>query len=252
MYLDVLFGPAEFGTLPGRDLGGTACVVFDILRATTTAVTALANGALSIRPVSTIEEALAERRRDPSVLLAGEREGICLGAELAGGVTFDFGNSPREFPPDRVRGRRLVMTTTNGTRALHAAAGAGFTVAGAFLNLAAVAGEILASRTKWRRVLLICSGTGEDPALEDALAAGACAELLTAGKEVELSDAAEIAVGLWKSSRADWPATLNRARNARRLLSLPGLAADVEVCLRRDVLGVVPRLVGPELRLADG
>lgn len=251
MYLDVLFGPAEFSSLPARDLRGSACVVFDILRATTTAVTALANGAVSILPVSTIGEAVEERRRDPERLLAGERGGWRIGPELTGGITFDFGNSPREFVAEKVRGRRLVMTTTNGTRALRASAGAGLTIAAAFANLGIVVAAVVGAGRSWEKVLLVCSGTGEDPALEDTLAAGACVELMSAAPDVELSDAAEIAMGSWKSARPDWPATLLRASNARRLLALPDLAPDVGVCLRRDVLPVVPRWIDGELRLGQ-
>src|SRR5689334_3523771 len=116
--LEALFAPAEFMVLARRDLRETVCVVFDVLRATSTMITALANGAAAIYPVSEIEEALTLRRRDPSILLAGERDGFRIAASAANGTAFEFGNSPREFTRERVLGRTIATTTTNGTRAL--------------------------------------------------------------------------------------------------------------------------------------
>src|SRR6478735_9120305 len=95
-WIDVLFAPAEFAALGGRDLSGTVCVVFDVLRATSSMVTALANGASAIVPVSEISEALAARRDRPDLLLAGERGGVRIPANLTGGIPFNLGNSPLE------------------------------------------------------------------------------------------------------------------------------------------------------------
>ena len=95
--MDVLFTPADFAALARRDLSRTTCVVFDVLRATTSMVTALSAGAEAIVPVSDIPEALAWRNRLPEVLLAGERDGRRILADRTGGVDFDLGNSPREF-----------------------------------------------------------------------------------------------------------------------------------------------------------
>src|SRR5260221_12924115 len=116
--LEVLFTPADFASLTGRDLSETCCVVFDVLRATTTMITALWNVAEAILPVGEISDALAASQQHPAALLAGERDGLRIGPELAKGVAFDLGNSPREFTADRVKGKLIVMTTTNGTRAL--------------------------------------------------------------------------------------------------------------------------------------
>ena len=136
--IEVLFSPAEYSVLADRNLSGTACVVLDILRATTTMMTALANGAEGVIPVLEISEAVALKEQRPDVLLAGERNGLRIGADQAGGTDFDLGNSPREFTPERVRGKTIVMTTTNGTRALRACAHADTVLIGAFLNLRAV------------------------------------------------------------------------------------------------------------------
>src|SRR5215469_18620302 len=116
--LEVLFTPADFAALKKRKLDHTLCVVFDIFRASSTMITALANGAAAIIPVGEIPEALAIKRDKPDVLLAGERDGVRIRAKLTGGIDFNLGNSPREFTPEIVASRTIVTTTTNGTRAL--------------------------------------------------------------------------------------------------------------------------------------
>ena len=171
MNLDTLLTPGELPALARRDLRDAVCVVFDVLRATSTFVTALNNGAQEIIPVSEIPEAVALRQQRPDVRLAGERDGVKIRAAQSGGIDFDFGNSPREFTPAEVRGKTIVSTTTNGTRALRACAGAKCVLAASFLNLAATAKFLSAG--KFSDVLLVCAGTGEGVALEDVLAAGA-------------------------------------------------------------------------------
>ena len=116
--LEVILAPAELPGLAKRDLRDTICVVFDVLRATSTFVTALHHGAKAIVPVSEIAEALALRQQQPDVLLGGERDGVRIRAAQTGGIDFDLGNSPREYTPEKVRGKTIVSTTTNGTRAL--------------------------------------------------------------------------------------------------------------------------------------
>ena len=179
MKIDAILSPAELSALVRRDLRATACVVFDILRATSTFVTALQNGAKEIIPVSEISEAVAIRQQQPDVLLAGERDGVKIHAAQSGGIDFDFGNSPREFTPEKVRGKTIVSTTTNGTRALRACAGAKMILASSFLNLSATAKFLTKSQPG--EILLVCAGTGEGVALEDVLAAGALTEILSNG-----------------------------------------------------------------------
>src|SRR5881392_2676176 len=133
--LEVLFTPADFASLEGRDLSETVCVVFDVLRATSSVITALANGTSAIIPVAEISEALTLRRKDPSILLAGERDGVRILNHLTGSIAFDLGNSPREFTRAKIAGRPIAMTTTNGTRALRACSRAWTTFIGSFLNL---------------------------------------------------------------------------------------------------------------------
>ena len=138
-HLEVILAPGEFAELRKRDLSTSICVVFDVLRATSSMVSALGNGAGAILPVEDIPEALKERNENPAVLLAGERNGLRIEGRLTGGVCFDLGNSPREFTEAKVRGKRIVWTTTNGTRALRACIGARAVLVGSLLNLAATA-----------------------------------------------------------------------------------------------------------------
>src|SRR5215467_5373130 len=105
--LEVLFSPAEFTALPARDLSQSTCVVFDVLRATSTIITALANGAEAIIPVAEIPEALNLRKQDPALLVAGERDGLRISRELTGSIPFDLGNSPREFMREAIGGRKI-------------------------------------------------------------------------------------------------------------------------------------------------
>src|ERR1035441_652016 len=174
--LEVLFAPAEYALMQERDLRQTVCVVFDILRATSTMVTALGNGAAAILPVAEILEALGIRERRPDVLLAGERDGVRIEGNLTGGVSFDLGNSPREFTAARIKDKTIAMTTTNGTRALRACAPASAVLLGSFLNLRATA-EFLESEAP-AHLLLVCSGTLDQASYEDLLGAGALCALV--------------------------------------------------------------------------
>ena len=239
--LEVLFAPAEFAALKGRDLSGTVCVVFDVLRATSTMVTALTNGAAAVIPVEEISEALAIRHRDPEVLLAGERDGVRIEASMTGSAAFDLGNSPREFTAERVKGRRIVTTTTNGTRALRACLPARTVLAGSFLNLGATAGWI--EREHPAELLVVGSGTHEEAAYEDVLGAGALCDLLwprySAGA---VSDSAQMARTLYQREQGDLFGAVAGSRNGRRLLELPELRDDVAFCLRRDAFGIVAKL----------
>jgi 2-phosphosulfolactate phosphatase len=238
MKIDAILSPAELSALVRRDLRATACVVFDILRATSTFVTALQNGAKEIIPVSEISEAVAIRQQQPDVLLAGERDGVKIHAAQSGGIDFDFGNSPREFTPEKVRGKTIVSTTTNGTRALRACTGAKMILASSFLNLSATAKFLTKSQPE--EILFVCAGTGEGVALEDVLAAGALTDLLAD----ELSDSAEIARQTFLRSKSDLSAAIAGSKNGRRLLSISALRADVAFCSQRDVFNLAALMDG--------
>ena len=249
MKFETILTPAELPALARRDLRGTACVVFDILRATSTFVSALQNGAEKIIPVGEISGAVALRRQRPEILLAGERGGVKIRAAQSDGVDFDFGNSPREFTPEKVRGKTIVSTTTNGTRALRACAAAKMVLAASFLNLAATA-EFLRGQDE---ILLVCAGTGENPAVEDILAAGALVELLSARADArpDISDSSEIARRAFAQSETELAAAIAGSQNGRRLRAIPELREDVAFCAQRDVFDLVALLHdGDRLRRA--
>jgi len=238
MHVEVTFTPVEFELLRQRDLSHCACVVFDVLRATSTLVTALARGAESILPVATIAEALKQRDFDSTILLAGERDGLRITGVVSGGPDFDLGNSPREYKAQLIRDRRIVTTTTNGTRAFAACRGARQVLAASFLNLRRTAEHLL--RTGCERVVLVCSGTGENVAFEDCLGAGAlCQELVRLNAKINLCDSAHFVADMFSANAANLEVAMEKSSNARRLLSIPELAEDVSFCLSENLYPII-------------
>ncbi len=248
--IEVCLGPADYQARAATGFEDAVCGVLDVLRATSVMVAGLANGAAGFVPALEISEALALRARHPDALLAGERDGLRITAEQSGGVEFDLGNSPREYTRQRVAGRTLISTTTNGTRALRACARARSVVVASFLNLDATADWLAQQATE--RILLVCAGTAALPAWEDIVGAGALCEMLVhrcAG--AELLDSAEVARGVHGEVRGDVRGAISRSQNGRRLMANENLRDDVEFCLRRnecelvallDVAGVVRKL----------
>jgi len=238
--LDVLLSPEEFEALPRRDLSTTGCVVFDVLRATSTMTVALANGATGILPCGTIDEAVSAHASKPELLLAGERDGLRITASVSGGVDFDLGNSPREMTTEAVSGRQLAMTTTNGTRALKACLGGRRVWLGSFLNLTALGQAIRAAELE--RLLLVCAGTGNDPALEDELGAGALCDSLWDDLSQAASETARHTREQYRENRNQLLESAGQTANGSRLLSIADLAADVPFCFQRDTFSVVGEL----------
>jgi 2-phosphosulfolactate phosphatase len=253
--MEVILTPAELPALAKRNLSESVCVVFDVLRATSTFVTALHGGAKAIIPVSEIAEALAIRKKQPDVLLGGERNSVRIRAGQTGGIDFDFGNSPREYTPEKVCGKTIVSTTSNGTRALRACAGAKTILAASFLNLPATVRFIQQLRPA--QIVLACAGTHENAAQEDILAAGALCEMLDAplapperGEGVrrtgegflQMTDSAEIAWRAYTQAKSDLAGAICGSENARRLLAIPELRDDVPFCLQQDVYNLIAAL----------
>jgi 2-phosphosulfolactate phosphatase len=218
MRVDVAFTPAEARRAP-------VTIVVDVLRATSTIAQALASGYRRVLCCSEIEEARELRERFDGAVLAGERR-----AEAIAG--FDLGNSPREVTEPR--GEALILTTTNGTRAIvAAAANAEVVLIGSLLNLEAVAAA--AGREAGGNVEIVCAGVEGRFTLDDAYCAGRLAALL----DGERSDSAETAVRL-AASFAGPEEALRAAENPR----LEALGEDIVWCARESVLEVVPRLAG--------
>jgi 2-phosphosulfolactate phosphatase len=243
--------------IPAGVLRGGVAVVVDVLRATTMMVHALAAGCPAVIPCVEVDEArrVAQTFPQGEVLLAGERQGL----PIAG---FDLGNSPRSCTPEVCRGKTLVMTTTNGTRAILAALEAERVIIGSFPNFAATAQAVHADQ---RRIHIVCAGTDGFVSYEDSLLAGALARHFKDMGGTLMNDEAEIVSGLWsKIDEAIWfrtgdrvPETtplvryLKRGRGGRRVSEL-GLDDDIEAAaqlnsfehhiaveLRRDPLRIV-------------
>ena len=218
-------------------MAGRTVFVIDILRASTTICVALVNGARSCIPVGSIEEAMRlvqtlERRE---ILLAGERHAVRIEG-------FDLGNSPNEMSESTVRGKTLVMTTTNGTRALLATGGASAVYLAAGVNLsvaAAQAAEALAERDE---LLVVCAGRDGDFSLDDAYTAGRLLQSALGRQRLRqgLSDAAQVCLDLARRYGNNWLRPLMAARAGRDLVEL-GFREDVALAAQEDRFPVLPQ-----------
>jgi len=219
---------------PPEALRGATVVVIDVLRATSTTTAALAAGAREVRCFASVAAARRARRRAAGRrgLLCGERNG----RKVPG---FDLGNSPGDFTPGRCAGRTLLMTTTNGTRALGRTLQAREVVIGCFLNLSAVAEYLSAGRGD---VALLCAGTEGEVSAEDVAFAGALAGEI-AGNGIALTESAQEAVRVWRAARRSLTKFLAGSRGGVPLVKI-GLGRDIRFCARRNRFDVVPRVVG--------
>ena len=234
MDLQVALSPLA---LDGEALRDRTVVVVDVLRASSTVVTALANGARAVIPVAEQGEAgrLAAMLDADVSLLGGERGG----QRLAG---FGAGNSPLEYTPEVAGGRTVVLTTSNGTRAMALARAADAAAVGCFLNASVAAGFLRAAVEAGRPATVLCAGSGGRVSLEDTLCAGLLVEGVASEAEVaRLGDAAQMAFALWRGSRAQLARALFGAEHTQRLIAL-GHADDVTYCARTDALPVLPLL----------
>lgn len=243
MTLDVLFTPA--GLTPAEAQGRTTFVI-DILRAGTTMCAALAHGARAIIPAGTTEEALrlAQTIGSADVLLAGERD--CL--PIPG---FQLGNSPLEMTEAAVRGKTLVVTTTNGTRALLACQGAAAVYAACAANLGAATERGREALEREGGLLIVCAGRGGAFSLDDAYCAGRLVEAVLGGRRSRrgLSDAAIASLDLVRRYGQDWERPLARSRAGRELTRL-GFRADLLDSGRLDAYPVLPHFHERRLTLA--
>ncbi|HEV3138127.1 MAG TPA: 2-phosphosulfolactate phosphatase [Pirellulales bacterium] len=246
------------------DLVGSTCVVIDVLRATTTTIYALAAGARAVIPCLTIDDAWQSAAAFPAgqAILGGERGGV----KIEG---FDLGNSPAEYSPTTVNGKTVVLTTTNGTKALLHCRMAGEILIAGFVNLSAVChvlaqtsdsnplsprgrgqreGERLRS-TRNSSVNLICAGTDGEITREDVLLAGAIVARLLENGSWHLNDQAAVARDAWlrimaSAASADvQPRLLEALRSSqggRNLIAL-GMDRDIELAANVDRFAITPR-----------
>ncbi len=228
MKIDVCFTPALY---PFYHTADAVVVVVDIFRATTTMCAAFKNGVQSLRPMATLGEARAYTLQGRPV---GAERNIKR-CELA-----DFGNSPFDYPTDKVLNKKIIFTTTNGTRAITTASEAYRVAVGAFSNLAAVTKYCLHHK---HNVIVLCAGYNDRFNIEDSLFGGALvSSLLETGEFETGSDAAVVAYEMWQSQKDDMIGFINRSEHIWRLRA-NGLEDSVPFCLTLNTTQKVPELV---------
>lgn len=228
--IEVCLTPA---LLPLYKLENSVVVVIDIFRATSSICYGIENGADAIIPVSKVEECAAYHGKD--YLLAAERDG-----EVVEG--FDFGNSPFAYTAEKVAGRSVVLTTTNGTHAIQLSRGAKRIVIGSFLNLKALSDWLTDEQ---ENIILVCAGWKNSFNLEDTIFAGAVVNQLKSDKYV-LDDAAIAAEDLYLLAKDDLGAYLSKSSHGERLRKL-GIEEDIAFCLSVDITTAIPVLDGDKL-----
>jgi 2-phosphosulfolactate phosphatase len=226
--LFTVFSPALLHVHEIRD---ALVVIIDVLRATSTIATALYNGADAIIPVDSVSECI-ELSRKSGAISAGERDG-----KIADGL--QHGNSPLEYPRDFIAGKKLVLTTTNGTRLLHMALAskAGEIITGSFPNLSRVADYL--SRQQ-QPVILACAGWKDRVNLEDMLFAGAVVDQVAQFFDINC-DSSQVALSMYKAAGQNLYGFMQEKQASHFIrLSKYGLMDDIRYCLTPDLAPVLP------------
>lgn len=225
MKVDVCFSPALYPFYSeGND---TIVVVVDIFRATTCMCTALNNGARSIIPVASPQE--AEEYHKKGYLVGGE-------SNMKKFDFGDFGNSPSDYIPQKVKDKDIVMSTTNGTHAIDMARDASCLLIGSFSNLSTISNFCISEK---KDVLVLCAGWKDRFNFEDSLFGGALVEKLIDGGYNADFDAANVALDMWKEAKKDMKTYINKSEHMKRLES-HGLSEVVSFCLQPDTVSVLP------------
>lgn len=228
MKITTLLSPAMFDASIS-DIDRKIVVVIDILRATSTMTVAMENGARAIYPVRDVETA---SRAGTSFVKAGERNG-----EKVDG--FDLGNSPREFHPDIVGNRDIVMTTTNGTRAISMSEHAQEILIASYRNIDATLNYL---NNRKEDIVLFCSGWKDLVNVEDTLFAGELAcRLHETGYEIE-NDATHLAMAVFLQHQNNLKDIVKKASHAQRITRLAS-AEDIDLCLIRNTFHEALRVV---------
>lgn len=212
-----------------KDIKNANVIVIDMLRATSVIVTALSNGADAVIPVLEIEEAVEYRKQYKNSVLGGERKGV----KIEG---FDFGNSPLEYNTENISGKILIMTTSNGTRAIRGSIKASHIYIGSMLNGRAAA----AKAADGSDVSIVCAGTLGRFSLDDFLCAGYIIDELLKIKCYELDDISFLAHNTYVENSSDVQSFLKNAKHYRYLESL-GFKDDLDYCTKRGILDIVPQ-----------
>ena len=233
MKIDAALSPLEIDLLPGLDLSRTTAVVFDVLFTTSSMITALANGATALYPVTTMKEAHEMKGLLPDALLAGERHGQRFDG-------FDLGNSPLDYR--WLSATRIITLTTNASIALRACANAGRVLVGSLLNMGALVAHLKDANPA--NLLLVCAGTVREPALEDLFAAGM---LCSNFSGEELTDAAKITASVFRKYQENTLHCLHESRKGRSLMA-DNRREDVRWCAHRSLYAVVAEMMDGVVR----
>ena len=215
------------------DLEGKTAVVIDVLRATTVIATALYHGATAIVPAESEKQArqIFDQYSTGKALLAGERNAM----KIEG---FHLGNSPLEYQRKNIAGQTIILSTTNGTRALKQSITAGETIAASFVNITAVANYLA---NKSNNIVIICSGTAGKFSLDDALCAGMLISLISDRCQVKTDDLGSLVLQFYGSETGNIADKLQNCFHLK-YLQANGYQQDIDYCLQPDQLDVVPVL----------
>jgi len=240
MRIDCHFTPGPVDDLALRE---RTVVVIDVLRASSTIITALANGAREVIPASTVESAMkiAGNLGTDQALLGGERNGRIVPG-------FDLGNSPAEYAASRVQGKSIIFSSTNGSQAMVKARYAAELVIGGFLNMGEVASFV---RERPRDFVILCSGRNGGFSLEDTVCAGMLIARVAEDQEVVLSDSAVASMSLYRSMGRGILKMMRGSDHGKYLEEI-GFGSDIRYCAGVDTVPVVPFLEGNVLRLRRG
>ncbi len=233
MLLDVLVLP-QLGN--NRAQANKRVIVLDILRATSTIVTALNNGATEVIPVQENDEALNLVRSIGRniCLLGGEQKGF----KIEG---FDLGNSPLEYTRELVSGKKVIFCTTNGTKAIKAVSSGAEVLIGSFLNLNQIVDYLVGNI---QDTTLVCSGREGTLSLEDLACAGMITRLVTEAIEADLTDSAKVALYTAKQiGRVSLEKFISGTEHARYLIE-NGMGKDLKVCSAINSTPILPRFEG--------
>ena len=225
--IEVCFSPLLF---PYYEKKEANVVVVDILRATSAIVTAFHNGVEKLIPVRSIEEARVYKNN--GFMVAAERDGIVL--DFA-----DFGNSPFNFIREKIEGKTIAYSTTNGTQAIHTASSCHGVAIGAFLNLTTLKNWLIEQN---RDVIILCAAWKNKFNLEDSLFAGALSEgLLQSGYFGTICDSSYAAMDLWRYAKPDLLTYIEKVAQKTRL-KLNGLDDVIPYCHTLDIAPAIPVL----------
>jgi 2-phosphosulfolactate phosphatase len=235
MKVDIIISTGDIKEAKVKD---KTVVVIDMLRATSVITTAIANGCEEVIPLLTIEEAVdLVREEREKYILGGERKAL----KIEG---FDCSNSPLEYTSETVKNKSIVLTTTNGTRAIKGSEGARNILIGAMLNAEALVKKIIDLDND---VVIVNAGTYDEFSIDDFICSGYVVDCLEKNVELELSDIATTAHYIYKNN-ADIFSFIKYASHYKRIEQL-GLKEDLEYCCQKSILEIVPEYKDGKIRV---